>query len=88
MNQKYYVSMTDKFMSYWGMSKDKINKLVIECSNYNEAEIVYNNAINRSEMKHVNICMNKPYYNPNRYYTNYHGIHDYYNWFQKGYFKK
>ena len=27
----YYVSMTDKFLSGWGMSKDKTNKLVLEC---------------------------------------------------------
>ncbi|HJX79185.1 hypothetical protein [Glutamicibacter sp.] len=88
MTDKYYVSMTDKFMSGWGMAKDKVNKLVIECSNYDEALIVEQNARNRSEMKNVNICMNKPYYNQNQYYVSWHNKQDYSSWFEKGYFKR
>lgn len=89
MNQKYYVSMTDKFMSGWGMADKKVNKLVIECDSYEEALIVEQNARNRSEMKFVNICINKPYYNPNRYYVSEHNKNDgYSSWFQKGYFKR
>jgi hypothetical protein len=37
---KYWVSMTDKFMSGWGMAENKINKLVIECDSYDIAECV------------------------------------------------
>ena len=33
-----YVTMTDKFMSGWGMAKGKTNKLVIECENSMQAE--------------------------------------------------
>ncbi len=68
---KYWVSMTDKFMSGWGRAEGQINKLVIECDTYDEAEKVYNNVIKRSEMKYVNICMNKPRYNSNYYLTSY-----------------
>ena len=46
----FYVTMTDKFMSGWGMAQGKINKLVLECETYEDAETVYNNACNRSEM--------------------------------------
>ena len=59
-NKKYYVSMTDKFLSGWGMADHKTNKLVIECDSYDEALIVEQNAKNRSEMKYINICFNKP----------------------------
>ena len=30
-DRKYYVTMTDKFMSGWGEAAGKVNKLVIEC---------------------------------------------------------
>jgi hypothetical protein len=88
VNKKYWVSMTDRFMSGWGMADHKTNKLVIECDSYEEAETVYNNALNRPEMKYVNICMNKPRYNPNGYYTSYHDKTDYDSWFKPNYFKK
>jgi len=57
---KYYVSMTDKFMSGWGYAKDKINKFIIECENFEQAETIERNARSRSEMKYINICCNKP----------------------------
>ena len=68
---KYWVSMTDKFMSGWGKAEHKINKYVLECDSYEEAEIVAENARHRSEMKYINICSSKPRYNPNRYYPSY-----------------
>lgn len=86
MQQKYYVTMTDKFMSGWGMADHKTNKLVIECDSYEEAVIVHNNALSRSEMKFVNICMNKPYYNTNNYEVSRHDKTDYDNWFKPYYF--
>ena len=35
MNKKYYVSMTDSFLSGWGMAENKISKyiLTIVCRN-------------------------------------------------------
>jgi hypothetical protein len=85
---KYWVSMTDKFMSGWGMADRKTNKLVIECDSYNEALIVEQNAKDRSEMKYINICMNKPYYNSNDYEVSIHDKNDYGSWFIPLYFAK
>jgi hypothetical protein len=87
MTKKFYVTMTDKFMSGWGMAANKTNKLVIECESYEEAEIVYNNALNRSEMKYVNICDKKPYYNNNRYLVSWKTKEDYGTWFTRNAFK-
>jgi len=81
-DKKYYVTMTDKFMSGWGYANGKINKLVIECDSYDEALIVSANAKDRNEMKYVNIVNEKPYYNKNRYFTNYHKKPEYKNWFR------
>ena len=78
--------MTDKFLSGWGMAENKTNKLVIECDNYDEALIVENNARNRSEMRYVGIRFSKPYYNTNRFLTNYHDKTDYSSWFKPNYF--
>ena len=85
---KYWVSMTDKFMSGWGMADKKINKLVLECDSYDEALIVEQNARNRSEMKYVNICTRKPNYNRDWYYVSEHNKTDYGSWYKSGYFKR
>lgn len=69
MIKKIYVTMTDKFMSNWGMAGNKINKYIVECSSLEEAVIIEKNARRRSEMKYVNICMNKPKYGKNVYET-------------------
>ena len=86
--KKYYVSMTDNFMSGWGQAKGKINKLVIECTSYEQAEIVENNARRRTEMKYINICINFPYHifnNPNNY-AQLKTIEDMPNWFKPNFF--
>ena len=57
---KYYVTMTDRFMSGWGMAKGKTNKLIIECDTHEQAEIIKRNALRRSEMRFVNVCSNRP----------------------------
>lgn len=84
---KYYVTMTDRFMSGWGHAKDKINKLVIECDSIEDALIVESNALARSEMKYINITDKKPYYNQDRYFVSRHGKDDYSSWFKPDYFK-
>lgn len=81
--QKYYVTMTDKFMSGWGMAQDTVNKLVIACDTLDEAEIVAANARRRHEMRHVSIRMTKPYY-PNAY-VSLHDKNDYTSWFTPHY---
>jgi len=82
----YYVTMTDSFMSGWGKAREKINKLIFECDSYEQAEIVADNANNRTDQKYVNICVNKPYYNKNRYYPQTKTIEDCPNWYKQGYF--
>ena len=79
----YYVTMTDKFMSGWGMANGKINKLVISCDTFEEAVTVSNNAERRGEMIYVNIRDNKPYYSADRYFVSRHGRTegDYESWF-------
>ena len=58
----YYVTMTDKFMSGWGLAEGKTNKLVIECETYDQASQIERAAKTRSEMKRVGIRTSKPYY--------------------------
>jgi hypothetical protein len=70
-NQKIYVSMTDKFMSGWGKAEKKTNKFIIICDTMEQAETIERNAQKRSEMKYINICLSKPYYNQNRYELSY-----------------
>lgn len=82
----WYVTMTDKFMSGWGPATGKINKLVFVCDSLEQAGIVEQNALNRSDQKYVNICSNKPYYNPNKYYVQEKTIEDYPAWYKPGYF--
>ncbi len=86
--QKYWVSMTDNFMSGWGGADNRTNKLVIECDNMEEAEIVKENAEDHKEMKYINICIKKPYYRKCNTETNYHDKTDYPSWFIPGYFHK
>jgi hypothetical protein len=84
----YFVTMTDTFMSNWGMAEGKINKLIFECETYEQAEIVFNNAQNRSDQKYINICTRRPYYNNRKYYPQIKTIKDYPSWYEKDYFKR
>jgi hypothetical protein len=84
-NHKWYVTMTDKFMSGWGQAQGKINKLVIECDTLSEAQTVENNANRRHEMIYVNVVDHKPSYNSNRYMVSWHDKTDYKNWFSEQY---
>jgi hypothetical protein len=61
----FYVTMTDKFMSGWGMAKGKTNKLIIECQTYEQAVQIESAAKKRNEMRYINIRTTKPYYSSN-----------------------
>lgn len=61
----YYVTMTDTFMSGWGLAEGKTNKLIIECETYEEALTIEHNARNRPEMKYVSISSKRPRYGRN-----------------------
>jgi hypothetical protein len=82
-DKKYYVTMTDSFLSGWGMAENKTNKLVIGCDTFNEAVSVKRYALNRSEMKYVNIVYNKPRYKDEYYFVTYHDKTDYPFWFNQ-----
>lgn len=84
---KYYVTMTDKALSGWGMARGKLNKLVFVCDSYEQAEIVAENAVNRKDQKNINITIRKPYYDKSRYYTQFKTIADYPTWYKKDAFK-
>jgi len=85
-NTKQYVTMSDNFMSGWGKSKDKTNKLIFICDNYQEAEIVKNNAEARRDMRYVNITDTKPYYKKEHYLVQYKDKTIYPDWYKRGYF--
>ena len=59
---KYYVTMTDKFMSGWGMAAGKTNKMIVECETWQQAEQIERAARARSEMRYVNIRTSRPRY--------------------------
>jgi len=82
-----YVTMTDKFMSGWGMAKGKTNKLVFECDTMEEARIVADNAENRSDQKYINITQNKPYYSSSKYLVQIKTKEEYPDWYVKDYFR-
>jgi hypothetical protein len=65
MKTKFYVTMTDKYLSGWGVSENKTNKLIIECQTIEQAEQIERAAKSRSEMRYINIRTTKPYYGAN-----------------------
>ncbi len=83
--RKYWVTMTDRFMSGWGMAKGKKNKLVIECDTARQADAIYAAAQQRPEMKYINESYKRPYYNPRTYYVSWKSaIDDMPMWLHKG----
>lgn len=70
---KIYVTCNDKIMSGWGLAEGKINKLVIECNDLNQAERIIKNLKKDKAFKYINYHYNKtPYYNPNKYKMSYY----------------
>jgi hypothetical protein len=67
--KKYYVTMTDRFMSGWGEARGKTNKYVVETNTLKQAQTVRRNAKKRPEMSYVNITDKKPRYDKRRYKT-------------------
>lgn len=74
--RKFYVTMTDKFMSGWGMAENLTNKLVIECPSFNHARAIKDAAEKRSEMKYINIVSKIPHYNSKRYLASHKNFTD------------
>ena len=82
MKNKIYVSMTDTFMSGWGLSEGKINKLIFECDNYEEVMIVLNNAKNRKEMKYIKVHEKIPKNKENKYFIQIKNKNVYPDWYK------
>lgn len=64
-NAKFYVTMTDKFMSGWGMARNKSNKFIVECETIEQARTIEKNAQRRNEMKYINVRTTRPRYGAN-----------------------
>ena len=86
---RFYVTMTDKFMSGWGKAKGKKNKLILCANNRAEAEVVARNAKDRSEMQYVKIIsglspqghrLRRP---QSGIHPSFHGKSDYKTWYKK-----
>ena len=89
MDKTYYVVMTDTFLSGWGGAKDKINKLILICTDKTQSEIVKDNAKNRTDMKHIKSYAEIPpkYLNNTKCLTQIKTITDFPCWYEKDYFK-
>lgn len=87
MTSKYFVTMTDSFLSGWGKAEGKKNKLIFECDSRQEAHIVADNAEARGDQKYINITANKkPYYTPSKYLAEFKTKEDYPKWYEQGAF--
>ena len=64
-----YVTMTDTFMSGWGMAENRINKYVVVCDTDTQARTIVKNAGKRREMKYINMRSTKPSYPASKYLT-------------------
>ena len=65
---KVYVTCNDIKMSGWGRSENKINKIIIACSDLKQAKRVMTNLKGESQYKYINICKKKPSYDLSKYY--------------------
>jgi hypothetical protein len=63
---KYWVAMTDTFMSGW-VHDMRISKLVVECDDYKQALSIHGRAQRRPEMKYINIHVRQPSYDALRF---------------------
>ena len=88
MKANFYVVMKDSFLSGWGPAEGKDNILVIHCDTHEEAEIVKNNAKDRTDMENVRINETYPHqYKSKGYFLQDKTKEDMPAWFKKDYFK-
>jgi HSP20 family molecular chaperone IbpA len=88
MNKKYYVSMTDKFLSGWGQARGKNAVFINICDNYEEAQVVADNAGARKDQCNIKISETMPVFNTDRNLVQIKTREDMPNWYKKDYFKK
>jgi len=85
--EKFYVTMVDTFLSYWGKAEGKKARYVYECDSIEKARIVAENAKNRADQKGINILTKKPYYNKKINYVQFRNEETDPNWYVKNAFK-
>ena len=82
-----YITVEDRFMSGWGLSKDRINILIFECETEDEADIVYENCNARSDFGLVQIYIDiKPFFDERLYYVQDKDKSIYPLFYEEGYF--
>ena len=69
MSKSIYVRMTDKFMSGWGVCAGKTNVLVVVCDDWSQAEAIRRAALDRREMRRVDVVRTMPRPRPNVVYS-------------------
>ena len=84
----FYVTMIDTFLSGWGVAENKKSRYVIMCETYEEAEVVKENAKNRSDMTKISIVSTRPTYSNKSNTVKYVDKKEAGNWFKPNYFKK
>lgn len=69
--RKFYVTMTDRFLSGWGLCRNKVSKFIVECDSWAQALEIYTNARHENkEMKYINTTNNiSKYYNNSRFHV-------------------
>lgn len=69
---EWFVTMTDKFLSGWGLASGLIAKRVIICNTYDDAEKLYCRLQDKKHgMRYVNITRELPRYSGARYVVSY-----------------
>ena len=84
----YYVSMTDTFLSGWGMAKGKEAKFINICDTLKEAKIVKENGKYRKDEKKILIYKKMPKYNEKLFYVQIKTKKEMPNWYEKDFFKR
>lgn len=82
-NKPWYVVTHDTFLSGWGKASNKSNVLVFGCDSLEEAEVVAENAKNRSDQKNVRINSQKPHFDKQSYFVQYKDKSIYPKWYEK-----
>ena len=75
-----FVIFTDKSMSGWGEAFNKLNKVVIICDNWHQADRLQDalcNCCHKHSFKYINANKNLPYFNPKRYRVS---VYEYSEW--------
>lgn len=81
-----YICATDKFLSGWGKSEGRNNRLIFPCNSLEDVQAVMGNCEARSEFVRVTHCIRKPKLDN---WTNFYQVktkEDYPNWFKKNFF--